>query len=76
MLYLFFFVFMFFSLAGAVMLGQWLESYVIGFALTGVIFLIAAIIFWILRKRFIERPVVKRFIELMFPKFDDEDEEA
>ncbi|PWE00137.1 phage holin family protein [Marinilabilia rubra] len=76
MLYLFFFVFMFFSLAGAVLLAQWLESYVVGFALTGVIFLFAAIIFWLLRKRLIERPVVKRFIELMFPKFDDEDEEA
>jgi hypothetical protein len=75
MLYLFFFVFMFFSLAGAILLGQWLESYVLGFALTGVIFLFAALIFWFLRKQLIERPVVKRFIELMFPKFD-EDEEA
>lgn len=74
MLYLFFFVFMFFSLAGAILLGQWLESYVLGFTLTGVIFLIAALVFWLLRKHLIERPVVKRFIELMFPKFDEDEE--
>ncbi len=72
-LYLFFFVFMFFSLAAALILGEWLESYALGFAIMGGVFLVAALIFYLLRKQLIERHVVQRFIELMFPKFDDED---
>jgi hypothetical protein len=75
-LYLFFFVFMFFSLAGALILGRWIGSYALGFGLMGVLFLIAALIFWLLRKQIIERHVVQRFIELMFPKFNDDDEKA
>jgi uncharacterized membrane protein YqjE len=73
-LYLFFFVFMFFSLAAAFLLGQWLESYTLGFASIGMAFLLAAIIFWTLRKRIIERPVVQNFIKLLFPKFEDDEE--
>lgn len=73
-LYLLFFVFMFFSLAAAFVLGQWLGSYSLGFAIMGAVFLLAAIIFWLLRKIIIERPVVQRFIELMFPKFDHDEE--
>jgi hypothetical protein len=73
LLYLFFFVFMFFSLAAALIVGEWLESYALGFALMGGVFLVAALIFWFLRKQLIERHVVRRFIELMFPKFDDDE---
>lgn len=73
LLYLFFFVFMFFSLAAALLLGSWLNSYALGFAIMGGVFLLAALIFWLLRKQLIERHVVHRFIELMFPKFDDND---
>ncbi|WP_291855055.1 phage holin family protein [Marinilabilia sp.] len=72
MLYLFFFVFMFFSIAAGLVLGSWLDSYALGFAAMGGLFLIAALIFWFLRKQLIERHVVQRFIELMFPKFDDD----
>lgn len=73
LLYLFFFVFMFFSLAAALLLGSWLNSYALGFSIMGGVFLLAALIFWLLRKQLIERHVVHRFIELMFPKFDDDD---
>ena len=75
LLYLFFFVFMFFSLAAAFLLGKWMGSYALGFALMGGLFLLAALVFWLLRKRIIERPVVQHFIELMFPKFDHDEEE-
>ncbi|MGQ1889818.1 phage holin family protein [Thermophagus sp. OGC60D27] len=74
LLYLFFFVFMFFSLAVAVLVGNQLGSYALGFSLTALFFLVVAIIFWFLRKKIIERHVVKRFIELMFPKFDHNEE--
>jgi hypothetical protein len=50
-------------------------SYALGFALMGGLFLLAALVFWLLRKRIIERPVVQHFIELMFPKFDHDEEE-
>lgn len=73
LLYLFFFVFMFFSLAAALLLGEWLKSYALGFTIMGGVFLVAAIIFWLLRKQLIERHVVQRFIELLFPKFDDDE---
>lgn len=75
LLYLFFFVFMFFSLAAAVLLGEQIGSYALGFILTGILFLVVAIIFWTLRRKIIERHVVQRFIELMFPKFNNDDEE-
>ncbi len=73
LLYLFFFVFMFFSLAGALLLGKWFESYVLGFIIMGSVFFVAAGIFWLLRKQLIERHVVQRFIEFLFPKFEDDD---
>jgi uncharacterized membrane protein YqjE len=74
-LYLLFFALLFLSLSGAIILSKWLESYVIGFALTGGFFLLITLVFWLLRKIIIERPVVRRFIDLFFPKFDDDDEE-
>lgn len=74
MFYLFFFVFMFFSIAAGLVLGSWLNSYALGFVAMGSLFLLAALIFWFLRKKLIERHVVQRFIELMFPKFDEDSE--
>ena len=73
-LYLLFFALMFFSVAGALLLGEWIDSYIIGFAAIGLIFLLATLIFWLLRKRLIERPIVRNFIDLMFPKFDHDEE--
>ncbi|MGM0376721.1 MAG: phage holin family protein [Bacteroidota bacterium] len=73
-LYFLFLALMFFAVAGALLLGQWINSYIIGFASMGLIFLLATLAFWLLRKIFIERPIVRNFIELMFPKFDDDEE--
>ncbi|MFW5886987.1 MAG: phage holin family protein [Bacteroidota bacterium] len=75
MLYLLFFVFSFFSIAAALLLGSWLDSYILGFAAMGLVFLLAVVIFWFLRKRLIERHVVQRFIELLFPKYNHDEEE-
>jgi uncharacterized membrane protein (DUF106 family) len=73
-LYLLFFVFLFFSIAGALLLGQITNSYIIGFASIGIIFLIAILVFLLLSKKLIEKPVVRHLIELLFPKFDHDEE--
>jgi uncharacterized membrane protein YoaK (UPF0700 family) len=68
MLYLFIFVLLFLSMAAAVFIGQLLDSYVYGFAIMGGFYLIVALLVWALRKPLFERPSIKRFLHLMYPK--------
>ncbi len=70
-LYLLFFVLLFFSLALAFKLSDWLQSSSLGFVIVGLGYLIILLIFWSLRKRVIQRPIIKRFLSLLFPNFDE-----
>lgn len=72
--YLLFFVLLFFSLAGAFYLGETLKSKALGFIIIGSFYLVIVIVFYLLRRVLIERPVIKSFINLFFPKYDNDEE--
>ena len=72
--YLLFFVLLFFSLAGGFYLGELLESISLGFIIVGSFYLIIMIIFYLLRRTLVDKPVIKSFIKLFFPKFDNDEE--
>ena len=72
-LYLFFFVFMFLSLAAAFFLGDLLGSNGLGFTLVAGFYLLMAVIFWLSRRIWVEKPVIQAFIKIFFPKFEDDE---
>jgi len=73
-LYLFFFVLMFLSLALAFFLGEMLHSTGWGFTIVAGIYLLLAVIFFLMRGIIVHRPVIRSFINLFFPKFDTNEE--
>ncbi|MCW3807236.1 phage holin family protein [Plebeiibacterium marinum] len=69
------FVLLFVSMAGAFAIGSYTQSNEIGFiAVAGIYFLIA-IIFYLLKGKLIQTPVIKSFIQLFFPNFSKYDKE-
>lgn len=72
-LYLLFFVFMFLSLAAAFFLGDLLGSNGLGFTLVAGFYLLMAVIFWLSRRIWVEKPVIQAFIKIFFPKFEDDE---
>lgn len=58
----------FMSMGFSFFLGSLLDSNALGFFLTGVLFIIFMFIFYLLRRRIVERPVIKTFIRLFFQK--------
>lgn len=72
-LYLLFFVFMFLSLAAAFFLGDLLGSNGLGFTLVAGFYLLLAVIFWLSRRIWVEKPIIQAFIKIFFPKFEDDE---
>lgn len=72
-LYLLFFVFMFLSLAAAFFLGDLLGSSGLGFTLVAGFYLLMAVIFWLSRRIWVEKPIIQAFIKIFFPKFEDDE---
>jgi hypothetical protein len=59
-------------IAGAIAIGQWLESFWLGFVVVGGIVLIVGLIFWIFKDGIIRRPIMNALIKAMFDKEKDE----
>ena len=73
MLALIFFLFLvLISIAGAIAIGQWVESFWLGFVVVGGIVLIVGLILWIFRDQLIRRPIMNALIKTMFDKEEDE----
>lgn len=72
--YLMFFVLLFLSLALAFQLGEWMESNSLAFMAVGGIYFVILIIFLVLRKKLVEKPVIQHIIALLFPNFEDYEE--
>lgn len=60
------------SIAGAIAIGQWLESFWLGFVVVGGIVLIVGLILWIFKDGIIRRPIMNALIKAMFDKEGDE----
>ena len=73
MLALVFFLFLVLvCVAGAIAIGQWLESFWLGFLVMAGIVLLAGFILWISKDRLIRRPIMNALINAMFDKEEDE----
>ena len=73
MLALVFFLFLvLISMAGAIAIGQWVESFWLGFVVVGGIVLIVGLILWIFKDGIIRRPIMNALIKAMFDKEEDE----
>lgn len=58
----------FMSLALGFYLGTVVDSTALGFFLTGCIYILLMLIFYMMRRQIVERPVIKAFIRLFFQK--------
>ena len=59
-------------IAGAIILGQWLESFWLGFVIVGGIVFVVGLILWIFKDRLIRQPIMNALINVMFDKEEDE----
>jgi ABC-type uncharacterized transport system fused permease/ATPase subunit len=60
------------SIAGAIAIGLWLESFWLGFIVVAGIVLLAGFFLWIFKDRIIRRPIMNSLIKTMFDKEEDE----
>ena len=60
-------------IAGAIVIGQWLESFWLGFVIVGGVVLIVGVIFWLFRDQLIRKPIMNALIKTMFDKEDEKD---
>jgi|SRR6187402_1444211 len=73
MLALIFFLFLVLvCMAGAIAIGQWLESFWLGFLVMAGIVLLAGFILWTAKDRLIRRPIMNALIKAMFDKEGNE----
>jgi hypothetical protein len=71
--YLLFFILLFLSFAAGFFLGSVLNSDELGFLCVAVFYIVILVIFLVLRKKIIERPVIKAIMKLFFPKFGEDE---
>lgn len=73
--YIGFFVLMLISMAGAFAIGTYSNSNELGFMIIASFYFILGIIFLLVRKRLIQTPIIKAFIHLFFPNYNNYDKE-
>lgn len=73
--YLLFFILLFFSFAVGFFLAERFHSNELGFLSVSAIYFIILILFLVVRKRIIEKPIIKAIVKLFFPKFSDNEKE-
>ncbi len=73
--YLLFLILLFMSLGAALYFGAIFNSNILGFFSVALFYFLVLIIFLILRKKIIERPVIQSMVKMFFPKFSDNEKE-
>lgn len=73
-LYLLFFAIMFISLALAFFLGAVLASNGLGFTAVALLYVLLALIFYALRRKLVEKPIIKNYVNLFFPNFENDED--
>lgn len=74
-LYLLFFALMFISLALAFFLGNLLDSNTLGFTIVALIYSLLALIFYAMRRKWVEKPIIKNYVHLFFPNFNGHEDQ-
>jgi hypothetical protein len=59
-------VLLFVSIAGALALGQWFNSYPLGFLAIAGIYAIVAILLTLVKDKIVEGPILEKFSEIFF----------
>ncbi len=59
-------------IAGAIAIGQWMDSFWLGFVIVGGIVLIVGLLFWIAKDSLIRKPIMNALIKAMFDKEENE----
>lgn len=62
------------SVAGAIVLGQWLRNYWMGFLIIAGIILIIGIMLWSFREKWLQRPIMNMLIKTLFNNKDEDEE--
>ena len=68
--YIAFFVLLFLSMAGAYYIGRLLNSTELGFVTVAGFYFLAGIIFLLFRGKLVQAPIIKAFIHLFFPNYN------
>ena len=71
--YLLFLIILFLSLAAGFFIGSRLDSNELGFLCVAGIYFIFLLLFLALRKKIVERPVIRSMVRLLFPKFENDE---
>ena len=71
--YLLFFILLFLSFSAGYFFATKLHSNELGFLCVAGIYLVLLVIFLILKKRIVERPVIKAIVRLFFPKLKNDE---
>jgi len=69
----FFLVLVLISIAGAIVIGLWLENYWLGFLIIAAVVLFAGLILWLSRDRLLRIPIMNGLIKVMFDKENEKD---
>lgn len=73
--YIAFFVLLFLSMAGAYAIGSYAGNIVIGFIVMAGFYALVGIVFFLLKGILINRPIIKSFIHLFFPNYQNYEQE-
>jgi hypothetical protein len=73
--YLLFFILLCLSFAAAFLIGSLLDSVPLGFLMVALCYALFLGLFFIFRKQIIEKPVIKAFVQLLFPKLTGDEEQ-
>jgi hypothetical protein len=71
--YLLFFILLFLSFAAGFYLGSVWNSNELGFLCVAAFYIFIFLIFLVLRKKIVDKPVIKSIMKLFFPKFGDDE---
>lgn len=74
-LLLFLLFFLFINIAAALWIGKYFDSYAIGFGSISLFYLVAVIIYLLLRKSIFERKMQDMVVNALYPEKDEEDED-
>jgi hypothetical protein len=71
--YLLFFILLFLSFAAGFFMGSVFNSNELGFLFVACFYILVLVLFLVLRKKIVEKPVIKAIMKLFFPKFGDDE---
>ena len=66
-------ILLFLSFAGGFFFGSLLHSNELGFLCVAGFYLLVLLIFLVVRKQVVEKPIIKAIMKLFFPKFSDDE---